>query len=55
MKMMLGALSRASANSCCTSFSLSPSHFDTRSLLLTEKKVESASVATACSKGTHMQ
>ena len=48
MKMMLGALSLASWNSCATSFSLSPSHLLTRSLLATLKKVLSASVATAC-------
>lgn len=47
MKMMLGAFSRASLNSSDTSFSLSPSHLDTRSLLLMLKKVLSASVATA--------
>jgi hypothetical protein len=48
MKMMEGALSRASANSCETSFSLSPSHLDTRSWEEMLKNVESASVATAC-------
>lgn len=47
MKMMLGAFSLASLNSSLTSFSLSPSHLDTRSLLLMLKKVLSASVATA--------
>ena len=54
MKMMEGLLSRASWNSCVTSFSLSPSHLLTRSLLLIEKKVLSASVATACG-GAHAQ
>ena len=47
MKTMEGAFSRASWNSCDTSFSLSPSHLETKSLLDTEKKVDSASVATA--------
>jgi hypothetical protein len=56
MKMMLGAFSRASLNSSATSFSLSPSHLETRSLLLMLKKVLSASVATACgSTGTSAQ
>lgn len=48
MKMMAGDFSRASANRLLTSFSDSPSHLDTRSEEETEKKVESASVATAC-------
>lgn len=48
MKMMAGAFSLASENRLLTSFSLSPSHLDTRSEEETEKKVESASVATAC-------
>lgn len=48
IKMIEGLLSRAMENSCATSFSLSPSHLLTRSLLLTEKNVLSASVATAC-------
>jgi hypothetical protein len=46
--MILGAFSRASLKSSLTSFSLSPSHFDTKSLLLMLKNVLSASVATAC-------
>ena len=51
IKMMAGALSRAIANSWLTSFSDSPIHLDTRSLEDTAKKVESASVATACGAG----
>mmetsp|Transcript_16391 Transcript_16391/g.40867 ORF Transcript_16391/g.40867 Transcript_16391/m.40867 type:complete len:209 (+) Transcript_16391:1154-1780(+) len=50
MKMMEGDCSRASWNSCDTSFSLSPSHLDTRSWEEMEKKVESASVATALAR-----
>ena len=50
MKMMLGALSRAMENSWLTSFSDSPIHLETRSLLLTAKKVLSASVATALAR-----
>jgi hypothetical protein len=42
MKMMEGAASRAIWNRLATSFSLSPSHLDTRSEEETEKKVESA-------------
>ena len=48
MKTMEGDFSRARENRLDTSFSDSPSHLDTRSLLLTLKKVDSASVATAC-------
>ena len=50
MKMMLGALSLAMLKRLATSFSLSPSHLLTKSLEDTEKKVESASVATALAK-----
>jgi hypothetical protein len=50
MKMMEGARSRAMLNSWLTSFSLSPIHLDTKSLLLTAKKVLSASVATALAR-----
>jgi hypothetical protein len=51
MKMMLGLLSRAISNRFLTSFSLSPSHLLTRSLLDTEKNVELfASVATALAR-----
>ena len=51
MKIMLGLWSRAIWNRFFTSFSDSPSHFDTRSELDTEKKVELlASVATALAK-----
>ena len=49
MKMIAGDFSRASANRLATIFSLSPTHLDTRSEEEMEKKVESASVATACS------
>jgi hypothetical protein len=45
--MIAGLFSRAMAKSCFTNRSLSPIHFDTKSLLLTEKNVEFASVATA--------
>lgn len=48
MKMMAGAFSRASANKLLTSFSDSPIHLETKSEEDTLKKVESASVATAC-------
>ena len=48
MKMMLGLCSLARLKRFRTSFSDSPSHFETRSALETEKKVELlASVATA--------
>jgi len=50
MKIMLGARSRAIWKSWLTSFSDSPIHFETRSLLLTAKKVLSASVATALAR-----
>jgi hypothetical protein len=50
MKMMEGAFSRAIWKSWLTSFSDSPIHLDTRSLLETAKKVESASVATALAR-----
>ena len=50
MKTMEGAFSRASENSWLTSFSLSPSHLETRSEEDTLKKVDSASVATAFAK-----
>jgi hypothetical protein len=53
MKMIAGDFSLASANRLLTSFSLSPSHLDTRSDEETEKKVESASVATACMAGPY--
>lgn len=48
MKMIAGECSRAKLNSWLTSFSLSPIHLETRSLEDTVKKVDSASVATAC-------
>ncbi len=49
--MMLGLCSRASVNRFFTSFSLSPSHFETKSDEETLKKVELlASVATALAK-----
>lgn len=48
MKIMLGLCARASSKRFRTSFSDSPSHFETKSELDTEKKVELfASVATA--------
>ena len=50
MKMMDGELSLASVKSWLTSFSLSPSHLDTRSCEEMLKKVESASVATALAR-----
>jgi len=50
MKTMEGARSRAIANSCDTSFSDSPSHLETRSEEDTQKKVDSASVATALAR-----
>jgi len=50
MKMMLGAFSLAIEKSWLTSFSDSPIHLETRSLLLTAKKVLSASVATALAR-----
>uniref|UniRef100_A0A2M4AEB4 Uncharacterized protein n=1 Tax=Anopheles triannulatus TaxID=58253 RepID=A0A2M4AEB4_9DIPT len=51
MKTMLGLWARASSNRFFTSFSDSPTHFDTRSELETEKNVELfASVATALAK-----
>lgn len=50
MKTMAGAFSRARVNSWLTSFSLSPSHLDTRSDDEMLKKVDSASVATAWPK-----
>jgi hypothetical protein len=48
MKTMDGAFSLARLKSCATSFSLSPIHLLTRSDDDTLKKVDSASVATAC-------
>ena len=51
MNMMLGLCSLAISNRFFTSFSDSPNHLLTRSLLDTEKKVELfASVATALAK-----
>lgn len=51
MKMILGFCARASSNKFFTSFSDSPSHLESRSDELTEKKVELlASVATALAK-----
>ena len=51
MNMMLGLCSLAISNRFLTSFSDSPSHFETRSLLDTEKNVELlASVATALAR-----
>lgn len=51
MKMMLGLCARANSKRFFTNFSDSPSHFDTRSELFTEKKVELlASVATALAR-----
>mmetsp|Transcript_3165 Transcript_3165/g.4630 ORF Transcript_3165/g.4630 Transcript_3165/m.4630 type:complete len:255 (+) Transcript_3165:571-1335(+) len=50
IKMMAGLDSRAISNKLRTNFSDSPNHFETRSALDTEKKVELASVATACAK-----
>lgn len=48
MKMMLGLWARANSKRFLTSFSDSPSHFETKSELETEKNVELlASVATA--------
>lgn len=47
MNTMEGAFSRAREKSWLTSFSLSPSHLETRSEEDTLKKVDSASVATA--------
>lgn len=48
MKMILGLWARASSKRFLTSFSDSPSHFETKSELETEKNVELlASVATA--------
>ena len=52
MKTMEGERSRARENRLDTSFSLSPSHLDTRSEEDTLKKVLSASVATACTATT---
>ena len=52
MKMIAGECSRARLNSWLTSFSLSPIHLETRSLEDTVKKVDSASVATACKHHT---
>ena len=61
MKTMDGARSRARLNSCATSFSLSPIHLLTKSDDDTLKKVDSASVATACdgesscqTRGSHL-
>ena len=48
--MIDGAFSLANANRLFTNFSLSPIHLDTKSDEETEKKVESASVATAFAK-----
>ena len=48
MNTIEGAFSRAKLNSWATSFSLSPIHLLTRSEDDTLKKVDSASVATAC-------
>jgi hypothetical protein len=50
MKIIEGAFSLAMENKLFTNFSDSPIHFDTKSDELTEKKVESASVATALAK-----
>mmetsp|Transcript_3374 Transcript_3374/g.11708 ORF Transcript_3374/g.11708 Transcript_3374/m.11708 type:complete len:265 (+) Transcript_3374:605-1399(+) len=50
MKIMLGAFSRAMPNRLATSFSLSPIHLLTSAEELTEKKVLSASVATALAR-----
>jgi hypothetical protein len=50
MNTIAGALARATAKSSLTSFSLSPIHLETRSDDETEKKVESASVATALAR-----
>lgn len=50
MKMIAGFLSLADSKSVLTSLSLSPSHLLTRSEEEMEKKVESASVATALAK-----
>lgn len=50
IKTMEGLLARAISNKLRTSFSDSPCHLETRSLEETEKKVESASVATALAK-----
>ena len=47
MKMIAGRRRAASSKSARTSFSLSPTHLDTRSDDDTEKKVASTSVATA--------
>lgn len=53
MKIIAGECSRARLNSWLTSFSLSPIHLETRSLEDTVKKVDSASVATACKTRFH--
>lgn len=50
MNTIDGALSLAIVKSWLTSFSDSPSHFETRSEDEIEKKVEAASVATAFAK-----
>mmetsp|Transcript_22933 Transcript_22933/g.54284 ORF Transcript_22933/g.54284 Transcript_22933/m.54284 type:complete len:237 (+) Transcript_22933:624-1334(+) len=50
MKMMAGFSSLAVWNRVLTSFSLSPSHFDVRSALETERKVASDSEATALAR-----
>ena len=51
MNTMEGECSLAREKSWETSFSLSPIHLDTRSDEDTVKKVDSASVATACRAG----
>ena len=51
MNTMEGECSLAREKSWDTSFSLSPIHLDTRSEEDTVKKVDSASVATACREG----
>lgn len=48
MKMIEGASSLAMANSSLISCSLSPTHLDNKVLEVTQKKVASASVASAC-------
>ncbi|EDZ68639.1 hypothetical protein AWRI1631_164190 [Saccharomyces cerevisiae AWRI1631] len=50
IKIIEGLFSLAIANNCLTSFSDSPIHLETKSLELTLKKVELASVATAFAK-----
>ena len=50
INMMAGVFSRAISNKFFTSFSDSPNHLLTKSADETEKKVESASVATAFAK-----